>query len=305
MTTHRTTGKMAAIDVAIQVYGKPHQTAVTLLSLLEHADEHIARIWFIEERKQPYAAEFNALRNYLGERLVHFRPPIWLGAYQLPWRTLHRWAPLRRSLRYQYAWEHSTQRHLFITHNDVLYTADILEAMRSRIAGHIAVGPVGQCWNCSARAANRCTPETFMEYRPTFAEWTELSTNYPGARMHRYPHVVQPDRPWPLPECRVNEWAMLVDLETARPATMPWGNAVPLGASYGLDTGTQWFHDVMNAGHRVAHMDISPFAQHAWASTTGGGYPALFDRPEYERGEALALAHLRTHYPAFFRALTT
>jgi hypothetical protein len=294
---------MGSVDVVIQVYGKPHQTAVTLLSLLEHSGTHVGKIWFIEERQQPFGAEFSALRNYLHDRLIHYRPPIWLGSHQLPWRSLHRWGPLRRSLRYQCAWEKSKQRYLYVTHNDVLYTDDILRPMLDRIEGHIAVGPVGQCWNCSAWKAQVCTPESFMEYRPSFEEWTRLSTRYPGARMQRYAHVVEPARPWPLPECRVNEWTLLVDLDTARPSTMPIGDAVPIGASYGLDTGTQWFHDVVNAGHRVRHMDTSPFAQHAWASSTGGGYPALFDHGEYMRGEAMAFEQIRSHYPAFFRCM--
>ncbi len=108
---------------------------------------------------------------------------------------------------------------------------------------------------------------------------------------------LSPDQPWPLPECRVNEWTLLVELLKARAATMPLGDAVPIGASFGMDTGTQWFHDVMNAGHHIAHVDTFAYARHAWASSTGGGFPALSDRKEYDRGEALAFEHLRTYYP--------
>ncbi len=38
-----------------------------------------AKIWFIEERKQPFGAEFTVIRNYLGDRIRYYRPPIWLG----------------------------------------------------------------------------------------------------------------------------------------------------------------------------------------------------------------------------------
>ncbi|HQW99926.1 MAG TPA: hypothetical protein PLS30_13345 [Flavobacteriales bacterium] len=173
--------------------------------------------------------------------------------------------------------------------------------MLDRLQGHLAAGPVGQCWNCSASAAGICSPSSFMSYRPTYSEWLRLSSQYPGARADRYPQVVDPDQPWPLPECRVNEWTLLVDLLKARAATMPLGDAVPIGASFGMDTGTQWFHDVMNAGHHIAHVDTFAYARHAWASSTGGGFPALSDRKEYDRGEALAFEHLRTYYPDFFR----
>ncbi len=289
----------STIDVTINVYGKPQQTAVTLLSLLEHSGHRIGNIWFIEEYRQPFHAKFDAIKSHLGASLIHFRPSRYLGLTQLPWRWLHRLRPIRHALRYQYAWERTDSRFLFITHNDVRYKDDIVGAMLERIEGNIAVGPVGQCWNCPARIAQVCSPETFMDYRPSYAEWLKLAAMYPGARSERYPDVVDPRRPWPLPECRVNEWSMLVDLSVARAATMPVGPAMPLGAYYGMDIGTQWFNDILNAGHMVAHMDVRPYADHAWASTGGGGHAALSDEAEYRRGEAMAIEHLGRYYPAF------
>ncbi|MBL0045733.1 MAG: hypothetical protein IPP33_15440 [Flavobacteriales bacterium] len=70
---------MKKVDVAINVYGKPAQTAVTLLSLIEHSGQWIDRIWFIEERRQPFDARFDELKNYLGDRLIHYRPWFWLS----------------------------------------------------------------------------------------------------------------------------------------------------------------------------------------------------------------------------------
>ena len=138
-----------------------------------------------------------------------------------------------------------------------------------------------------------------MEYRPGPIEWIRLSTLYPGARADQYGWIVDPERPWPLPECRLNEWAALINLSIARPATLPHGPAIPIGALHGLDIGTAWFHHVVNSGHSVAHFDIGPYATHAWASSTGAGRPALFDHALYDRGEALAAEHLREHFPGF------
>jgi hypothetical protein len=293
------------VDVVINVFGKPAQTAVTLLSLLEHSGDRIDRVWIIEERRQPFDARFDGLKAYLGDRAVLYRPPFWLGARSLGSRWLYRLGPLRRSVRYQAAWEGSRQRFLYITHNDVLYKDDIIGAMLDRIGDSLAIGPVGQCWNCSANHAGLCSSERFYEYRPDRTEWLRLSTRFPGARAERYADVVDSKKPWPLPECRLNEWAALIDLDRARPVTMPHGHAVPVGAGFGLDTGTQWFHDVMNmpaevVGERpVKHFEIAPYARHAWASSTGGGYPALFDRTEYDREEAMAMDYLKTYFPAF------
>ncbi len=98
----------------------------------------------------------------------------------------------------------------------------------------------------------------------------------------------------------MNEWSLLVDLSSAKPLTMPHGKAVPLGALYGSDIGTQWFHDVLNAGATVANFNIAPFATHAWASSSGGGHLALSDRAEYDRSEAQALRWLHEQYPRLY-----
>lgn len=289
---------MSQVDVAINVYGKPQQTAVTLLSLLEHSGNHIGRIHFTLERRQPFDADFEPLLKHLGGRVVRHVPRFWFGVRPQRSKWLMHFGAYRRSLRYQHAWETSQVSHLFITHNDVLYKGDIIGAMLKRINDHIAIGPVGQCWNCPASFAQRCSPERFMNYRPSHAEWQQLARHHPGPRAAHYDRVVDPQRPWPLPECRINEWSMLLDLDRARPLTMPQGKAVPLGALYGLDIGTQWFHDVLNAGATVEHFDIAPYATHAWASGTGGGHAALSDKSVYDAEEARAMAWLTHHYPA-------
>lgn len=290
---------MQRVDVAINVYGKPRQTAVTLLSLLMHSGEHIGRIHFTLERRQPFGASFRSLIEHLGDRVVVHRPLFWFGVRPQRSKWLMRWSPYRQSLRYQHAWETSAAPYLFITHNDVLYKGDILGAMLGRVGEHVAIGPVGQCWNCPASYAQRCSPKSFMRFHPSFREWQQLARDHPGPRAAHYDRVVDPQRPWPLPECRINEWSMLVDQERARPLTMPHGNAVPLGALYGLDIGTQWFHDVLNSGARIGHFDIAAYATHAWASATGGGHAALADQVIYHTEEARAATWLKQNHPDF------
>ena len=290
---------MPQVDVAINVYGKPMQTAVALLTLLQHSGQHIGRIWFIEERRQPFGARFDALKQALHDRLVVFKPTFHLGLRMLPFRWLYHVGPVRRSLRYQVAWERSERRYLFLLHNDVLFHGDLIGAMLDHMPGPIAVGPVGQCWNCSAHSAGQCSPERFMDFRPTYQEWLLVSTMYPGRRSDQYDWIIDARQPWPLPECRVNEWATLIDLDIARPATLPNGPAVPLGAMHDLDIGTAWFHTVLNQGHRVQHFAIEPYARHAWASSTGGGHAALSDPEEYDRSEERARVHLSEHFPRF------
>lgn len=288
---------MSLVDVTINVHGKPHQTAVTLLSLLEHSGARIGRIHFTLDGRQPLGSDHQRLLEHLGDRVVLHRPLLWFGVRPQRIKWLMRLRHYRRSFRYQQAWETSTAPFLFITHNDVRYHGDIIGAMLDRLGEHVAIGPVGQCWNCPASLAGKCSPERYMAYRPSFTEWQELARLHPGPRGSHYRRVMDPEKPWPLPECRVNEWSMLVDLRRSRPLTMPIGPAMPLGALYGLDIGTQWFHDVVSAGATIAHFDIAPYAHHAWAGTSGGGHAALSDRSVYLAEEALALEYLKAHYP--------
>lgn len=290
---------MPQVDVAINVHGKPHQTAVTLFSLLKESGRHIGTIHITMERRQPFGAEFHALLEQLGDCATVHVPRFWLGVRPQRRKWLMRWAPYRHSLRYQHAWETSRARYLFIVHNDVLFTGDLVGTMLDRLGTHLAIGPIGQCWNCPASFAGCCSPERFALYRPSYPAWRALTASHPGPRAASYDQVVDPRRPWPLPECRINEWTLLVDLERARPLTIPLGRAVPIGALYGLDIGTQWFHDVLNAGATVAHFDIAPFATHAWASSSGGGHAALSDRAEYDRSEVQALIWLQERYPHY------
>jgi hypothetical protein len=289
------------VDVAISIRGKPLQTAVTLLSLLRHSGPHIGKVYFSIDGPQPFGADHSRIVSMLRERIVLHRPFFWLGYRPQRLKWLMRWRPYRHSLRYQYAWEASTANHLFITHNDVLYGGDVIGAMLKQIAGKIAVGSVGQCWNCPAHAANLCSPSTFQDYRPSIAEWDRIAQTHPGPRAAKYARVVDRAQPWPLPECRVNEWAMLVDLQAGRPLTIPFGKAVPLGTLYGLDTGTQWFHDVINAGAEVANFEMGrSLVNHAWASPTFIGNAALSDHSIYAEEERQAKEYLVQNHPEYF-----
>lgn len=278
--------------MVINIYGKPYNTAVTLYSLLLHSGRWIDKIYFIKERKQPHNSEFGFIEAALGEKLVAYTPPLWLWVRPFHNKWLFRIPAFRKAVRYQYGWEQTDKDFLFVTHNDVLYKEDILGVMLGKIGDNIGIGPVGQCWNCSASFAGVCTPETYTKYRPSFEEVQQLLRDYPGSRQKDYKGVPNPKRPWPLPECRLNEWTALINMKAARPLTMPLGPALPFGAFFGLDIGTQWFNDVLNMGQKVAHFNIDRYAHHAWASTTASGHAAFLNENEYAYSERMAEEYL-------------
>ena len=65
--------KTDKVDVIINVYGKPWQTLCTLKSLMKHSGNHIDKIYFIEEREQPYKSNVNDILKYF-DNIIHFIP---------------------------------------------------------------------------------------------------------------------------------------------------------------------------------------------------------------------------------------
>lgn len=282
------------VDVVVNVYGKPYNTAVTLYKLLKHSGQWIDKIYFIEERKQPHNSDFGFIKRAFGKKLISFTPGLWLWVRPFRSKFIFRWPAFRRSVRYQYGWEQTDKDHLFISHNDVLYTGDVIGAMLHDCGNNIGIGPVGQCWNCSAHFAGVCNPESYTSYKPGYDELVQLLASHPGSRAQHYGDLPHKNRPWPLPECRLNEWTALINMKLARPVTMPIGNAVPFGAFFGLDIGTRWFSDVLSMGHTVKHFAIEPYASHAWAGTVRNGHAALMKEEEYKYSEQVAADYLKS-----------
>lgn len=287
----------ALVDVAIQVYGKPYQTAVTLESLARHSRPWINRIFFVEERRQPEPFDFSPLIESMPVPVVRFRPRYWHGdnVFRPPWKL--RFTAYRQALRYQYAWETTDQPYLFLTHNDMLYEKDLIGAYLGQIGDAIGIGAVGQCWNCEAHYAGKCVPERQREYRPSPSEFAQLlASTRPGPRRSLYP-VLAPGKPaWPLPECRLNEFAALINMRLARGISFPAGPVLPFGATVGVDVGSQWFSQVCQMGFSVHHFDFSAYAKHAWATPGAGGFEAQLDPSLYRSAEERAKALLEQDY---------
>jgi hypothetical protein len=291
-------GNSEKVDCAINVFGKPFQTALALLSLFRHSGTHIDTVYLVTEQNS--AGSLETLIDRL-PKVVRYTPRHWLWTNPADERRLDD-DGYRLSIRYQYAWERSDKRHLFITHNDCEYTGDIVGAMLAGIGDRIAIGRIGMCWNCPASWANRCDPLRYWDFRPSFAELAALYRAAEAPVGHRKRNYDRPEfdasfqrHPWPLPECRVNEWAAMVDLDIARPLTRPIGSVIPFGAfsrsgSDIIDTGAAWFRGVSQQGYKAAHMEVEEYVRH------GGGHPAMFDRSLYDEGERRARETLLADY---------
>lgn len=289
-----------SVDVAISVYGKPHITAVTLLSLLKYSGQWINTIYFTEEREQPAGTDLSQLKAWLKPyRVIYDRPAMYYGYRNMvesPRRHLLALPSFRQAIRYQYAWEKSSSRYLFVTHNDVLYKDDLLKAYVEAIGDGVGVGKVGQCWNCPAFKEALCNGDRYLTYRPTEQEVVDLYEKHGDVRGGSYKKQLARQGAWPLPECRLNEYTCLIDLRKARLATKPTGKAQLFGLFGTIDSGSEWFSDLAHQGFTVTNFDYDPYALHSWVNAINNGTRALADRSIYDAEEEIARQYLQTEF---------
>ncbi len=301
------------IDLCLNVFAKPYQTALSVLSLLRFSGGRIGRVYL---QFEPYGSAFDsappyAVAEYLGDRAVVSQPRHWL---KLDPTDVSRLADpeYRLSIRYQHAFEHSSARYLLTLHNDVLVMRDIAGAMLDAADGAFAVGGLGQCWNCPAadagtvRAAGLgdapCSPDRYRDFRPDYAGLQRLYQTAVERGVFVRPYwegwqVRYAGEAWPLPECRINEWACLVDLEQTRPLVAPAGDILPFGSfeacgTICLDTAVAWFRDLHRRGLHARHLDTGPYLRH-WV---GNG---KMTRAKYLKAEANARAILEKSFRPF------
>ncbi len=304
------------IDVAVNIFAKPFQTALALLSLWKHCARHIGKIWL---QFEPAGSRYDKILPYhiaaylaqeLGIDCEASQPEEWLErAVAKPERFQD--SAYRLAIRYQNAFEASKADKLFIMHNDIVVLKDVIGAMNQEIGNAFAIGQLGQCWNCPAANAGLmkealdqppCTPDTYADFRPDYPGLCRLYSRARGKGIFVRDYAKDYDanlaeQPWPLPECRINEWACLVNLKMVRSLTIPAGTAFPFGAfkqcgSERLDTAVAWFRDLHKQGLKAKNFAITKYVKH-WVGT--GNKSAH----KYTLGEERALQILRRSYPAY------
>lgn len=305
------------IDAVINILAKPFQTALTVLSLLERSGKHLSAIWL---QFEPVGSKFDSITAYhiadyisgLPEVTCHVsQPSFWLKR-ETPTAEKMLDPAYREAIRYQFAYENSNADLLFLTHNDVFFVRDLVGALEENMGDAFAIGQIGQCWNCPASNAEimakthgraPCSPNSYEDFQPDFDGLRKIYAEARKDNVFARPYDKYnfspefEDRPWPLPECRVNEWACLLDLKKTRPHTIPHGTAWPPGAyklcsDHNLDCITPWFRDMHALGMRAKNFDIYPYMKH-WVGT--GNKNAI----KYTQAEDNARRLLCKHYPAY------
>lgn len=298
------------IDVSINYYGKPYQTIVTLLTLWKHSRQHIDKIYLVIEKQQPFGqyGSIKTLQWALRELPIQYYFPTHFYYHGCPPIDSLGDPAIRFGLKYQYGLENTDKLFHFLSHNDCLYQADLLGMMLTRVnesGEEIAgVGMIGQCWNCPALHAGLCDGSRFGSFRPSTAEYETLlkeqsrAISINPAREAIHYDLIAKGQTYPLPECRLNEYACLVNTELYQTLTKPNGKIPPLGAAWqGTDWGTVWFYDMVNAGYEFIHFPFEPHMIHAPFTPKKSGHVSDHDSIEYFKTEKNARQFLREELP--------
>ena len=296
---------MKKVDVCVIYFGKPYQTILSVLTLLKFSREHINKVYITVEKKQPYDTygDIYKVIQALGGLVtldLHY-PDFFYDLDTLDDQKVKRHDGYRWSIPYQFALETSTMKHLFIMHNDMVFHRDMIGEMLTVITEHptmAGTGSIGQCWSCPANAARLCGGSVFQQYVPGQAEAIALHEKYDTPRKEKDIEILKTGRVHPLPECRLNEYACMIDLEIYRKTTLPFSDNVCFGGNWGFtaDLGTGWFHQMVNQGYEFRHFVLEDYAIHSQFTSAGQGIGAYSNQENYLISEGNALAYLQENF---------
>lgn len=205
----------------------------------------------------------------------------------------------RYSIRYQYGIEKSKAEWVFVTHNDMIYKKDLLEKYLNQIGDFVGIGDIGQCWNCPAYGD--CSGEKYLDYRPTKKEIFKLYEGKENLRGHK---IIQKNyNGWPLPECRLNEHAALLNRNILKNQTFPKGNIEPIGYN-SYETGINFFAKLSRRGFKFKHLSHHLFAEHAYFSKKRNGHSSFIDKNLYVFEENKAREIVENNIDEFIESLT-
>src|SRR6187402_95695 len=160
------------VDVIIQVYGKPWQTICTIESLMIHSKKWIDKIYLLEEAKHPFGDNIDLVFGH-SYPIIHKKLEKFVNIYG----TKSKDVPVE-NVRHQWGIEQSNKKYVFIMHNDVLFTEDIIGNMLQDVEGYVGVGQIGQCWNCPLNHIGKCSGERFYDVNITLDDINSLKLPY-------------------------------------------------------------------------------------------------------------------------------
>jgi len=299
------------IDVVINVYARPYQTMLSLMSLMRYCEDYIDKIYYIEEydkKKTDYiTTKENEIVQFFfkkyHDRIIYYTPKYWNWVNSIDYKSLQ-YKEFRQSIRYQYAFENCEKDYLLILHNDIEFFSNPLPELLTDIDHYGGSGSIGQCWNCPYFWQKQCNSTQYFDFRPDYSQSFELYSEIqpPPGKIKRLYFLREHEEyfklfPWPLPECRLNEYTCLINLKKTKKLTYPIGDGTLFGmydttGSNGsqLDIGCGWFRDMSHAGLKFKHINLKSYLSH------NSGHKAYFDQSKYVKLEQDAYIKLQYEY---------
>jgi hypothetical protein len=273
-------------------------------SLLAVSGQHIGKVIINVEKKQPLNeiggihTVIQALKNKVEVELYY--PKSFYNLGPLDYSKVKQNQDYRWTLPYQYALENTDKPFLLIMHNDMLFSdndivGDMLDIMQKSDNSITGVGSIGQCWSCPASMnfSKNCHSDIFLNYRPTKTEALKLHQKYNTPRKERDMYIINDNRVFPLPECRLNEYACLINTAIYKKNTLPLGKAQCFGGRWdGADLGTSWFYDMVTEGFRFENIVLAKYAEHSPFNPVGQGVVAYSNIENYQLSESNAKQYL-------------
>lgn len=274
---------MEKVDVAVCSYKKPESLIYTLFCIKEYCGNIIDTVYIHDDYSNDGTIDF-----YKDEKFLEAIAPIKIkirenkkhfGAFKtISTPKLQELVATQKSLiidgpetilsddendvRYQWAINSTDKKYLFIVHDDIKISDNIVELYLKTIQGNqnmAIVGDLGQCYRCFD--SSKCNPEFIMQGNRPHGYWP--LTTY---ELIPYPRAFKRD-------CRINEWCCMINVEIARKLSIE-NNCYFGNCENGGDTGVYWFDKIVELGYDFADPipkgeDRIRYYQHMWQGYSG------------------------------------
>ena len=279
---------MEKVDVVLNIFGKPWQTIVTIKTLLKYSSKYIDKIYFIIEDDIINKDIKWIIREFNYDNIICYTPKYSLKLGITDIEKCKNDIDYLYSLRYEYGLKNTDKKYILVIHNDVLFTSDVIMPFINNIKDGFGIGEIGQCWNCSLFYDHICDHDKFIHNNLPYNIILDSVNKYPNLRMFLNKRYIDINYTKVLPECRLNEWCVLIDAEKYKKFVIPNGTVSPLGGYFKVDTGTAWFEDMYRMGFEAVNYSMYKHIMHGFFSTNDNGNSSLSNIDEFNKEEELA-----------------
>ena len=281
------------VDVIVQSYGKSEQLRCTLESLYTHSSQWIDKIYLIEEKERPFNDKDCKWVTEYFENIEYHKPKNYINPYTVPCSNVP-----YDLIRHQWGIDKSDKKYVFICHNDVLFTGDIIGNMINEIINFennnpneilAGIGSIGQCHNCPA--LDICGGgEKWNKWEPTWEDINNLKLPHIRTRKDNLHKTI----PKLMPECRLNEFACIINKEITIEDTNN------LFGQFSEDSGVNWFRFMYEKGYKF--IDYRKDFHHGyWSPKMGGsGFQTQQNKEAYFEAEEAAKKYFEEHFAKNF-----